>query len=423
LLLNLSDREACDIREALEDAAELDCLELSQLSACAPWLKENRRQVSAVFVGGNSGPALFSVIHLLRWYECSRPALIFRISDDGSDPGQALQDLGEAVGSILIKPVTAAAIIEKVKAFPPTSKNAGKNAALVFCDSPQASEADRRMLRAGLADCGFYKFFEVPDVGDAIDCLRDKMDQIGIVVCDWEMPSLAGARFLRRFYSAPRPYDLGLLLVCSVSSIDQIRAIQLAAPEITGYFAREEGLEALRQRVLGCVSRIAKQQRAESFLREARLFISRGRFEHADEILIHATKTLPDVATLYEGLGNVLRSGADRHDGAECLRRAALAYESALRLEPMKSRWALKCLELYVMIGKPEEGLRVARQHLLRYGFDDSLRARLAQLYIENGDLYAARMELRRALSVNPANQDIAALLERVDTLHKTPVA
>ena len=97
------------------------------------------------------------------------------------------------------------------------------------------------------------------------------------------------------------------------------------------------------------------------------------------------------------------------------LSRAAAAYETALRLEPMRSRWALKCLETYVALGREQEGMRIAKRSLLRFPFNDSFRVRLAQLYLKNGDSVSACTELRRALQVSSTSSEASVLLKQLE--------
>lgn len=383
------------LRACLEDEDEAEILEWGDPLAALDWLKENDRQVDAAFVGGSSRIGEPVALEL-RAQKSTCACLIFQLTE-GHEGWGAWTPSADLLDHILLKPLDTDAFTLRLKRL------SRGGSALVFGNS-QTSPVVGGDLAERLSQAGFLKVIETADLDAAFQCLTDKKKEIQLVLCDLDSPSIDETRFLRLFFSAPDRANLDVNILASLNSLRRLQQGQLAALEINGFLSVCDEENRLRNQLLPALARIQKHRRAESFLKESRLFLSRGKNDFAKDLLRHAVKTLPGSARLFTALGDCLLPEAPGE--------AISAYESARRLEPGASPWEAKCLEYYASRARLTDAIRVAEQCVARRVFDDGWRVRLAELYLKFGDEVAASQELRRALTANPSNQQAALLLQ-----------
>lgn len=109
---------------------------------------------------------------------------------------------------------------------------------LVVDDLPSARKVVTRLMQK----LGFTKIFESSDGTSALETLRK--ESIGLVISDWEMPSMSGLDFLRRVRSDPALEKIPFVIVTSHSERDDVvTALKFGASE---YVLKPFSMETLQ---------------------------------------------------------------------------------------------------------------------------------------------------------------------------------
>jgi len=151
------------------------------------------------------------------------------------------------------------------------------------------------------------------------------------------------------------------------------------------------------------------QQNVETLLQMAREDLSRSSYTSAEKILEQAVLVNNQSAEVFYLLGFVYSKKGK-------FKKAALAFEKTLQLDPFHTEAAIALSSLYNDMGKYKEGAQVfskAKKRLekLQPGFDPRINKQLAQKHAELGAFYIryerfreAYHEFTKALNLDPGN-------------------
>jgi tetratricopeptide (TPR) repeat protein len=217
--------------------------------------------------------------------------------------------------------------------------------------------------------------------------------------------------------------SLPFLICTSQDTIEQVKDLQAAEHRYVAWIPRPLDVQKVPGWLGQLVARLKRQAEVASYLGELSLFLTRKHFDHALSLLGHAVKALPDSSALYEALGDLYAEPEMPCEEAERKTKRASAYELAWRTNRYDERVLAKAVEALEALGKHDEVLRVIKQYLQRFGFDDQWRTRLAKVFFQLGDYGAASVELKRVLNLNPSNSEAQAMLQVIASLHAPPAA
>jgi two-component system chemotaxis response regulator CheY len=108
------------------------------------------------------------------------------------------------------------------------------------------SRAMRRIIAKFLVELGF----EVHEAGSGLEALvaAPKIEGLGLILLDWNMPEMDGRALLERLRSDPEFADLPVMMVTTESEMEQVEvALQAGASE---YLMKPFDRQALREKLL-----------------------------------------------------------------------------------------------------------------------------------------------------------------------------
>ncbi len=107
----------------------------------------------------------------------------------------------------------------------------------------------RRLVRSLLRDLGCARVFEAENGADGLKLIEEEDGQIGLVICDLQMPVMDGFEFVRRLRAHDDLYRLSLpvLILSGRSDAEGVRnALSLG---IHGFVLKPVSRQALRERI------------------------------------------------------------------------------------------------------------------------------------------------------------------------------
>ncbi|XP_075477807.1 anaphase-promoting complex subunit 7 [Primulina tabacum] len=139
-----------------------------------------------------------------------------------------------------------------------------------------------------------------------------------------------------------------------------------------------------------------------------RSYLALSKIKEALYAAREAMKAMPQSAKALKLVGDV---HASSNSGRE---KACKFYESALRLEPGFLGAALALAELHVQEGRNGDAVSLLQRYLKDWA-DDSLHAKLAQVFAATNMLQEALSHYQAALRINPLSDDARKGLERLE--------
>ncbi|XP_075487663.1 anaphase-promoting complex subunit 7-like isoform X1 [Primulina tabacum] len=143
-----------------------------------------------------------------------------------------------------------------------------------------------------------------------------------------------------------------------------------------------------------------------------RSYLALSKIKEALFVAREAMKPMPQSAKALKLVGDVHASSSSGRE------KAKKFYESALRLEPGFLGAALALAELHVQEGRNGDAASLL-QGFLKDWADDSLHAKLAQVFAATSMLQEALSHYQAALRINPLSDDARKGLERLEKQRK----
>ena len=397
----------------LGSSTDFDFAEVMTEEKAQEWLKGTDRKVDIVFVSWKINWNSPTFLSQLRSKEQTRNALIYLILfNEDYDMIREFFGAGDLVDQILIKPFRARELVQRVRLYLRAPLSDESSALIV-----DGNGTIREMIKDCLGSMGFQKIMEVSPGDEAVNLVTTGKNLFSVIVSTWEMGGNSAFELHRAIQQTSRIAGTPLLLVTSQTSIDQIRQAQSSANYINGFLLTPFDPKNLRIEIQSIVEKIQRNRIVRIAESEAKALFSSGDHARAIECLSRAAERLPDSTAVYEALGDMYR----QEKGCEV--KALEAYEKAVKLEPYRPQFVAKCSEAYLVIGRIHDTIRIIKNYLQRFGFDDRARTELAKIFLKAGDYGAACVELRRCTNINPSNKAAAALLQVASSLEATKKA
>lgn len=413
LIVNPERSQNSTLMNYLNSSTDFDFMEVMTEEKAQEWVKNVDRKVDIVFVSWKINWNSPHFLAQLRSKEQTRNALIYLIVfNEDYDMIREFFGAGDLIDQILIKPFRARELVQRVRHFLRAPLSDESSALIV-----DGNGTTRMMIKDCLGSMGFMRIMDVSSGEEAVEIVKSGKNLFSLIVSTWEMGENSAFRLHRAIQQTSRVAGTPLLLVTSQMSIDQIRQVQSSATYINGLLLTPFEPKILRIEIQSIVEKIQRNRIVRIAEAEAKSLYSSGDHARALECLSLAAQRLPDAAAVYEALGDTYRQESG------CELKALDAYEKAVKIEPYRPQLVAKCSEAYLVVGRMQETIRLIKNYLLRFGFDDRARTELAKIFLKAGDYGAACVELRRCANINPSNKAATALLQVASSLEATKKA
>jgi len=109
------------------------------------------------------------------------------------------------------------------------------------------SSVQRKMIIQIIRKAGFQnETLEAGDGLEAIGVLGENFQDIGVVLCDWNMPNMNGLEFVEGVAQVPAVAAVPIVMVTTEGTADKIALVKAANPNLQGYVVKPFTPEQLK---------------------------------------------------------------------------------------------------------------------------------------------------------------------------------
>ncbi|MBF0385063.1 MAG: response regulator [Candidatus Omnitrophica bacterium] len=110
------------------------------------------------------------------------------------------------------------------------------------------SSVQRKIIVKIIQEAGFKN--EILEAGDgniAIDILSEHYSEVGLILCDWNMPNINGLEFIRAAANVPAVKGIPIIMVTTEGTDEKISEAKKAHPNLAGYIPKPFTPQKLRE--------------------------------------------------------------------------------------------------------------------------------------------------------------------------------
>lgn len=112
------------------------------------------------------------------------------------------------------------------------------------------SAVQRKMIIQIIRKAGFQnEVLEAADGKEAIQKLGLNFKDIGLILCDWNMPNMSGIEFLEGVAKVPQVAAIPCMMVTTEGSEDKIKEAHTKHPYLRGYITKPFTPEQLKEKI------------------------------------------------------------------------------------------------------------------------------------------------------------------------------
>lgn len=101
------------------------------------------------------------------------------------------------------------------------------------------SRVQRKVIMKTIQDAGFsFEYLQASNGQEAIDLMPAHAQDIGLILCDWNMPVMSGLEFLEALKKILPDNKLDILMVTTEATDSKIDRIKEVYPNIAGYLTK-----------------------------------------------------------------------------------------------------------------------------------------------------------------------------------------
>lgn len=101
------------------------------------------------------------------------------------------------------------------------------------------SKAQRKFIISSIRQAGFEnEILEAANGNLAIEQLGKNYKDIGLILCDWNMPELSGIEFIAAVGKVPQLLKIPLVMVTVEATESKIQEAKLAHPSLAGHISK-----------------------------------------------------------------------------------------------------------------------------------------------------------------------------------------
>ena len=112
------------------------------------------------------------------------------------------------------------------------------------------SAIQRKLIIQAIRKAGFEnEVLEASDGQDAIQKLGTNHQDIGLILCDWNMPNMSGVEFLEGVAKVPQVAKIPFFMVTSEGTESRMKEAYEKHPLLTGYIVKPFTPEQLKEKI------------------------------------------------------------------------------------------------------------------------------------------------------------------------------
>ncbi|MHA1656552.1 MAG: response regulator [Candidatus Heimdallarchaeota archaeon] len=112
------------------------------------------------------------------------------------------------------------------------------------------SGVQRKMIIQIIRKAGFEnETLEAEDGNKGIEVLASNFQDVGLVLCDWNMPNMSGLEFIQAVAKVPPVASIPIVMVTTEGTEEKIAEAKAANPNLAGYVPKPFTPEKLKETI------------------------------------------------------------------------------------------------------------------------------------------------------------------------------
>ncbi len=112
------------------------------------------------------------------------------------------------------------------------------------------SGVQRKMIISIIRKAGYEnEVLEAGDGNQAIEVLAANYQDVGLVLCDWNMPNMSGLEFIQAVAKVPAVANIPVVMVTTEGTEEKINEAKAANPNLAGYIPKPFTPEKLKETI------------------------------------------------------------------------------------------------------------------------------------------------------------------------------
>ncbi len=117
------------------------------------------------------------------------------------------------------------------------------------------SGVQRKMIISIIRKAGYEnEVLEAGDGNQAIEVLAANYQDVGLVLCDWNMPNMSGLEFIQAVAKVPAVANIPVVMVTTEGTEEKINEAKAANPNLAGYIPKPFTPEKLKETIQSILS-------------------------------------------------------------------------------------------------------------------------------------------------------------------------
>jgi two-component system chemotaxis response regulator CheY len=305
------------------------------------------------------------------------------------------------VDTYLIKPFRSQALFQKIQDVLVKVVHGPQKRVVVIDDDPDA----REMVIEYVQKMGFREVTGLTNGKEGLNFLSQNAGDVGLIICDWEMPEMGGIEVLKACKVHKTLGDIPFLMITSQTSIERMKVLQAAKANVDDYLLKPFSVDQIRKRVEGLIDKSRTRKEVQEMTSQAFVHVEHGRYQPAAELFEAVLSLDPNYDVVLRGYGDLLI----KIKGVEV---ALPYYKRAIDANKANPKGYVKLAMAYEQVGLLDKAILLLQDSVREISFSADLHFHLGRLFNKKKLYDLAKAEFEKTLELQLDHTEARLMLE-----------
>ncbi len=308
------------------------------------------------------------------------------------------------VDTYLIKPFRSLALKQKIDQALAKVVHGPQKRVVVIDDDPDA----REMVLEYVQKMGFREAIGLVNGKEGLEYLGQNAQEIGLIICDWEMPEMGGIEVLKACKAHKTLSEVPFLMITSQSSIERMKVLQAAKANVDDYLLKPFSVDQIKKRVEILIEKSRTRKEVHDLTAAGLQHAEHGRYQPAQEAFEAALALDSTYDVCLRAYGDLLI----KIKGVEI---ALPFYKKAIDANPTNPRGHIKLAMAYEQVGLLDKAVLLLQDAVKEISFSSDLHFHLGRLFNKKKMYDLARTEFEKTLELQLDHTEARLMLEMLN--------
>lgn len=254
----------------------------------------------------------------------------------------------------------------------------------------------RQTLKNMLRHIGFTNLVDADNGEKAWSIVQGST--IDFIICDWNMPKMAGLEFLGLLRNDPKYRDIPFLMI--TAEVSESRIVQAAETDVDGYLIKPFVATTLDEKIKNILESKINPSPFEKNMKDGHKLLEESNTDEAISKFQEAFKLRPESARVRQSLGEAFKAKKD-------FKSAERWFKDAVEANPQYIRGHESLGEMYITLGDKEKAADSLAKASDISPDNSTRQVKLGKLFIDGGKPEKAEQAFRKAMSTDTAGPEV----------------